>query len=295
MMANGEFRSGSGGQGRTGRRGRPPRGRGHPKPEEPEPPSFRMIDAHCHLDHMAGAEGLADEMAARGIGICCATVEPDDFHAARERFKGRANVCVGAGLHPWWLDDGRCDGDDVDKLVLAIQQAPFVAEVGLDLGRRHEGSRAAQLEAFEAVTRACAEHPRPGRVLSIHAVRSASDALDILERYDLTRQAACIFHWFSGTSEELARARRLGCWFSINEHMLKTKRGREYARIIEEDRLLLETDAPPAFDEPYAADEWERSLTAALEGVAAVRGADPAQLGERIAATGNELFSACFR
>ena len=78
----------------------------------------------------------------------------------------------------------------------------------------------------------------------------------------------CIFHWFTGTSDELARARQRGCHFSINEHMLKTKRGREYARQIPLERLLLETDAPSGLDAPYSAEALERSLIAAAEGIA---------------------------
>lgn len=37
----------------------------------------------------------------------------------------------------------------------------------------------------------------------------------------------------------------MGCWFSVGERMLATKRGRAYVQSIPSDRLLLETDAPP--------------------------------------------------
>ena len=72
--------------------------------------------------------------------------------------------------------------------------------------------------------------------------------MDILESNGLldrsTNSPTIIFHWFSGTSDELIRARHAGSFFSINERMLVTKRGREYARQIPLNRLLLETDAP---------------------------------------------------
>ena len=275
-------------------RGRPLRGHEQHRPMTAEPPSLRMIDAHCHLDHMQNADDLAREMAERGIGICCATVTPRDFETAHTRFAGQQNVCTGAGLHPWWLADGRCDGDDVDRLVLDLRESPFVGEIGLDFGRRYAGTQSMQIAAFETIISACAEHPLPGRVLSIHTVRAGTTTLDILERYSMAGGAVCILHWFSGTSDELARARKLGCYFSINEHMLKTKRGREYARIIEENRLLLETDAPPAFDEPYTTDEWERSLTSTIETVAEIRERPPELLQERIAATANMIFATCF-
>mgnify|MGYP004492342999 CR=1 FL=1 len=68
--------------------------------------------------------------------------------------------------------------------------------------------------------------------------------LDVLERHGATRSNACILHWFSGSSQELARARELGCHFSVNPNMLATKRGRAYVRQIPPNRLLLETDLP---------------------------------------------------
>ena len=267
-----------------------------PKPRlKPVPePGFARMDAHCHLDHMANADELARLALERNLGICCATVSPADHEAARARFAGLPNVCVGVGLHPYWLADGRCDGTDVDRLVLQLKDTPFVGEVGLDFSGKRAGSRPLQVAAFESIVRACAEHPLQGRVLSIHAVRAADVALDILECFDLPRHAPCIFHWFSGTSDDLARARRLGCYFSVNDYMLNAKRGREYARIIPQERLLIETDQPDAFDEPYSMEAWEASLSSVTARMAQIRGCDADALEQAMAATSNRLFAACF-
>ena len=52
------------------------------KPKPPEPPSFRLLDTHCHLDHMANADELPAKAREREIGICCATVTPAEYRAA---------------------------------------------------------------------------------------------------------------------------------------------------------------------------------------------------------------------
>ena len=83
-----------------------------------------------------------------------------------------------------------------------------------------------------------------GRVFSFHAVRGADVIMDMLEKYELLEDNTIIFHWFSGSSAQLKRARNLGCFFSVNAFMLQTKRGREYAKAIPLDRLLIETDLP---------------------------------------------------
>ena len=118
---------------------------------------------------------------------------------------------------------------------------------------------------------------------------------DILERTgvagaDAHPTTSVIFHWFSGSSEEFARARRLGCYFSVSEHMLKSKRGREYARQLPEGRLLLETDAPPGLDAPYSAEALEASLTRALATIAEIRRVPQDALGHTIATTSAALL-----
>lgn len=255
----------------------------------------RLVDMHCHLDRIADAPAVASDAARLGIAILDTTVAPREALLARRTLGSCDTVRVGVGLHPWWLSDGSCTDSDVDLLVELVSSSAFVGEVGLDFSHRHEHARERQLEAFCRMAETVAERHLPHRVLSIHAVRSAGAALDVLERYRLAGKAAppglsCIFHWFSGTSDELARARRAGCFFSVNEHMLATKRGREYARIIPEDRLLLETDAPPQLDAPWNAQDLEASLARTLDAVAAIRNVDSHDLGAHIAQTSLSLL-----
>lgn len=256
---------------------------------------WRLVDTHCHLDRMANAEAVARDAATRGIAVFDTTVTPADAERARAVLGGCGNVRVGAGLHPWWLADGRCGEDDIARTADLAARSPFIGEVGLDFGRRGDGTRELQLDAFDRIASAIASNPLPHRVLSIHAIASAGAALDVLERYNLVGPDApqgtvCIFHWFSGSSDELARARRAGCLFSVSEHMLASKRGREYARQLPEGRLLLETDAPPGLDTPYSADALEASLMRALGTLAELRSTDEDSLARSIAHTSERLM-----
>lgn len=133
--------------------------------------------------------------------------------------------------------------------------------------------------------------PSSERVMSIHSSKAAACALDILERTGCLDACVCIFHWFSGSQDELSRALDAGCLFSVNERMLKTKRGRAYARAIPEDRLLLETDAPPKPVDGFSPDAHVAQLVRTVELIAEARGADPVALAERIADTSRTLFS----
>lgn len=251
---------------------------------------MRFVDTHVHLDLMTNGVEIARAAQDLGMGLFCTTVTPNDAVAARERFSCCPNVRVGAGLHPWWLADGTCGDADIELLKGLVAHSRYVGEVGLDAGKRGAASLELQTAAFERIMRAVSEHPLQGRVISIHAIRSVNRVLDILERSGAITTSSCILHWFSGSSDELWRAVHLGCLFSINEHMLATKRGREYARILPDDRLLLETDAPPQLNSPYELTALEHSLETTLNRVADLRHTDPNSLGTSIAARSAQLL-----
>lgn len=224
---------------------------------------------------MIGPNAVAHEAATMGLELFDCGVDPRGFAAANKRASSSSNIIAGVGLHPWWIADGRCGAAEVDLLCeLAIRER-FISEVGLDFSSRFVGTEEIQTQAFEQLCQTLSQHSIPRRVLSIHAVRSAKAVLDILESNgvfnDSPNSPTVIFHWFSGTSDELARARNAGCYFSINERMLATKRGREYARQIPLNRLLLETDAPAEPDAKTSARQLVDSLIRTSEIIATLK------------------------
>lgn len=210
--------------------------------------TLQLFDAHCHLDLMAHPDAVADEVAALGLALFDCGVDPRNFASANDRARRHSGIIAGVGLHPWWLADGRCGPAEVNLLCEVAAQERYIGEVGLDFSARFAGSEPLQIQAFDRLCGTLVQRSLAGRVISIHAVRSAGTVLDALESHGLLipnpDSPVIIFHWFSGTSDELVRARNAGCYFSVNERMLTSKRGREYARQIPLDRLLLETDAP---------------------------------------------------
>ncbi len=208
--------------------------------------NVRLIDAHVHLNWFAEPGAVAAQAASNGVGLFCCTVTPREYEEALRVVGSETNVRVGVGLHPWWVASGQETRAMLDAAAKAARVSDWVGEIGLDFGPKHIDTAASQLECFRTLCEACADGRGPGgtKTLSIHSVRSASAVLDVLEETGAASSCRCVLHWFSGTSEELARARKMGCWFSVGEMSLKTRRGREYARQIPADRLLLETDLP---------------------------------------------------
>ena len=222
---------------------------------------------------MPDPNAVVREATTMGLGIFDCGVDPSDFATANKHASISPNVIAGVGLHPWWIADGRCGAAEVDLLCELASRERFIGEVGLDFSPRFAGTEGIQTQTFERLCQALSQCPLAGRVLSIHAVRAAGTIMNILESNGLLGDApnspTIIFHWFSGTSDEFVRARIAGCYFSVNERMLATKRGREYARQIPLDRLLLETDAPAEPGAEISARQLVDSLIRTSEVIAA--------------------------
>ena len=224
-----------------------------------------MYDAHVHLDFMTNGEEVAAEAADAGARLFAGTVTPSGFLAARERFAHFDNVDLGLGLHPWWVEAE----SDADELVELLDETRFVNEVGLDFGKRHVDTKAAQLACFTRIAKACAA--RGGKTLSIHSVHAAREALDTLQESGALETCTCIFHWYSGPSDQLKRAIEAGCLFSVGARMLATGKGREYVKAIPAERLLTETDAPPGQNVPYSFEALREELALTAERIAAIK------------------------
>ncbi|MCI6406161.1 MAG: TatD family hydrolase [Collinsella sp.] len=243
---------------------------------------------------MAYPNAVADETAAIGLGVFDCGVDPRDFAAAKKRASRYPNIIAGVGLHPWWLADGRCGPAEVNLLCKVAAQERYIGEVGLDFSARFAGSEPLQIQALDRLCDALVQCPLAGRVISIHAVRSAGAVLDVLESHGLLipnpDSPAIIFHWFSGTSDELVRARNVGCYFSVNERMLASKRGREYARQIPLDRLLLETDSPAEANTETSAQSLIKSLTRTSMRIASLNNCDAKHIESAVLANAHSVF-----
>lgn len=244
--------------------------------------ALKLPDAHCHVAFMENTGGFAADAASAGAVILSVTVTPEEYEAMKGR---RARSCelqpsvirTALGLHPWWVPES--EKELAEMLVSFDGLAPnarYIGEVGLDFSKRRAHTRSQQLQAFQHIMSTASEFGT--QALSLHCVSAYPEALSILESSGCTEQCACIFHWFSGSSDQLAHAKDLGCWFSVGERILQTKRGREYAKAIPLERLLLETDAPAATDPelhhpavPYSFAEHQAELRRTLGQLAELR------------------------
>ena len=241
-------------------------------------------DMHCHVGFMSNSCQFAREAEKAQAHVLAASVTPRDYLRlsgalseglpevsaavssevskvspavlpetssevlSRQHAKGASSkrftfVHPGLGIHPWWIPE---DKENVNQLLNdfdgAFSVTKVIGEVGLDFSRHHLHTAENQKEALSFIFRRCAVWG--GFVLSLHCVQAYSEMFDLFKQTKVLSCCTGIFHWFSGSSQDLMQAIESDCYFSISKRMLSSKRGKEYVKAIPEDRLLLETDAP---------------------------------------------------
>ena len=237
--------------------------------------NLTYFDAHVHANLMDFPLNVARSSNEAGLGLFTCGVTPHDYLELAPQLS-QNNIRVGLGAHPWYISDGRVTQKDIELLLELMEQTPYLGGIGLDFSSRYcvDGLQELQVKAFTKICKRAAELSQDGkpRMLSMHTVRSVDAVLDILEQTGAAQACVPIIHWFSGSSDELQRAIKLGCWFSVGEMSLKTKRGREYAKVYPKDKLLTETDLPSSDQTDISAADIVDSLKRALSGLSEARG-----------------------
>ncbi len=251
-----------------------------------------MIDSHCHLDVPAfdGDRDAAIEraLAAGVVGMLVPAIRPRTWAALAAL--ARPHLRFALGVHPQIvpeLEPGE-RGDLEDQIARAVIEhgAAAVGECGLDGGT---GERALQEAIFRAHVRAARAVQRP---LVVHVLR-AHDAAPRILREERAHEVGGVLHSYSGGAELVAMYRDLGMAFSFAGPVTydNARRPIEAARAVPAELLLAETDAPDQAPAPYRGGRSEPAyLPAVIAGLAAARGADPAEIAALTAANARRLF-----
>lgn len=248
--------------------------------------SEMLFDMHCHLDFVGNAAEFGELADICGITSLSNTVTPEDFARLSPVFADARCAHLALGAHPWWIADGRIGESSLGLFENLAAAAPFIGEVGLDFRGKRAETREAQTAALERILAAGS-----GKLVSLHGSGAERELLDLLESTGAAESCDCILHWYAGPADQLQRAVKLGCFFSVGKRMLKTRRGREYARVIPLERLLLETDMPSREHTRYTPGQWNADLTEVLLMAAEARGARPDELLEAVSRTSRRLLS----
>ena len=225
-------------------------------------------DAHCHLDLMENMISIVRTLKEESIGILAVGTTPRAFLKEAKMFGNVDNVHVALGLHPQLVGSGY---DDWKLFKSLVQQSHYIGEVGLDFSKAYIDTKEQQIEIFEKILLCCEQYGE--KVISIHSLKSAVAILKTLSQLRHDRKNTYILHWFTGAPAQMKNAVDLGCFFSINPQMLKTKSGINLIREIPPDRILIETDAP--FSGKFEnVKQLEKILHSMIDNISMIKGID---------------------
>ena len=207
---------------------------------------MKLIDSHCHLNYEGLAERqgeVLDNARNRGVAgflnISTRQKEWSEVIAAAER---NADVWATVGVHPHEADAHPDLG--AAALVDASKHAKVIAigECGLDY-YYDKSDRGAQRERFQAHIEAARETGLP---LVIHTRDAEEDTAEMLSEAVKEGGVAGVLHCFTGSADLARKALDLGFYISLSGIVTFKNAAdlQETAKIIPEDRLLVETDAP---------------------------------------------------
>lgn len=196
-----------------------------------------MIDFHCHLDLFPNPSGIVKTCLDKRLFILAVTTTPSAWTKSNELGMGSERIKTALGLHPQLAYERENELPLFDKL---IRNVKYIGEIGLDGSPELKETWDSQLRVFNHILNSCQNEG--GRIMSIHSRRAVSPVLDCLERY--SKAGVPVLHWYSGSIKDLKRAADLGCWFSVNPSMFKSKNGLNIILNIPPGRLITETDSP---------------------------------------------------
>jgi TatD DNase family protein len=248
-----------------------------------------VIDSHTHL-HLCerpDAELVAEADAAGVTRMLTVGIDGASCRAALAAAEDFPQVYAAIGRHPQ-AAKGFDDADLAELRALAAhERCAAIGETGLDFYRETNPPRADQQRAFAAQIALARETGKP---LVIHTRAAAQDTLAQLDAE--AEGVSVLMHCFS-MPERVQECSRRGYAMSFAGNVTYRSAAElaEAARLVPEELLLVETDAPYLSPQPVRKERNRPALvvhTAAF--LAEVRGVSVQELGATVTRNAARVF-----
>jgi TatD DNase family protein len=262
-------------------------------PPAPEPLPTPIVDAHTHLDACGfrtaeQVRAAVDRAAAVGVGRVVTVA--DDMASARWVVSAASwdeRVFAAVALHPTRTAAFSADDRDVLARLAAAPRVVAVGETGLDYYWDY-APRDAQQRAFRWHIDLAKRLSKP---LMIHDRDAHADVLRILA--EQTPPEVVVLHCFSGDEAMVRDCADAGYLMSFAGTVTFRNAAtlRRAAAAVPTELLLVETDAPFLTPHPFRGRRNEPyCLPYTLRDLAQLRGVEPAELAEALAANAERVF-----
>lgn len=213
-----------------------------------------LFDTHSHYDDEKfdyDRDAVLMSLEGNGVGyavdVGCSFSSIPKAMSLAEKYEF---MYFTAGLHPCDVLDAEKNGEnetlDYLRSVLSHEKAVALGEIGLDY-HWDDVPRDIQKKWFRMQLELAEEIDIP---VVIHDREAHGDTMDILREY---KNVKGIFHCFGGSPEMAAELIKNGWYISFSGVLTFKNAARlpEVAKIVPNDRMLLETDCPYLAPQPF--------------------------------------------
>lgn len=256
-----------------------------------------MIDSHVHLDDEAFEEDREEVIKSLSEnGIELVINNSSDLPSSERSVKlsnKYENIYAAIGVHP---HEASSYNDEVENRLIELsknKKVVAIGEIGLDY-YYDNSPRDVQKEVFKRQIELAAKLKKN---IVIHSRDAAKDTFDILkeahEKYDFT----ALIHCFSQSVDMMREYLKMGDYIALGGAVTfkNAKTPKEVAKVVDLDRLLLETDCPYMTPVPYRGKRNEpKFVKFSCQYIADLRQMDAGEL-EKITAINTKRFFGIWR
>ena len=256
-----------------------------------------LVDSHCHLNY----EGLVDDQhgvleRARGAGVggfLNISTRRSEWKAVVATARRERDVWASVGIHPHEADQHADLGAEALLEAAAHPRVVAIGETGLDY-YYDKSDRQVQQDLFRVHVGVARETGLP---LIVHTRDAEDDTARILTEEMEKGPYPALIHCFTASADFARAVLDLGLTISLSGIVTfkNAKDLQDIAKVIPEDRLLVETDAPFLAPVPHRGRPCEPAFVAdTARFVADLRGVSLQTLSETTTANFKRLFAKAF-
>ena len=255
---------------------------------------IKLIDSHCHLIFENFEQDL-DDVASRwrSIGVekllhaCCELSEIPKLKEISDKFD---ELYYSVGLHPLEANKWRNNSKSIlENAAYGNKKVVAIGELGLDFFKSE--NRKKQIDALIPQMNLAFDIDLP---VIIHCRDAANEMIEICTR--LSNQGKCpkgVLHCWTGTPDQMKQFLDLGFYISFSGIVTfpKAYEIHECAKIVPNDRYLIETDAPFLAPVPYRGKRNEPAFVESVaKSIANLRSCELKNIAEESSRNAEDLF-----
>lgn len=193
----------------------------------------KLIDTHFHLDFNANHSNIYKKINESQQYTLCVTNQPEVFESCMDLYPATKYCKFAIGYNPKVINEINFNKS---SFLRNLERTKYVGEVGLDFSSNFINKRNLQIKIFNFIC----EHSK-NKIMTVHCKKAEKELYEILST---NKNRKVILHWYNGDEIWIEQFLQLGYYFSINNNMITSIKGRDLILKLPLNRLLIESDGP---------------------------------------------------